>query len=429
MDKFKGLVVGSVLSDAIGLTREFKGKCHLDKIIFPYEHPIREWEKNDWSDDGDQCILLLELMIEKNLNQLSFAKKLFDWKENGFSELGDTSGKGIGGCTLSVIGDGMFLTNPVATAYGVWEGSGFCIAPNGSLMRTAILSYYTDYLRISKEIGEVTHADPRCIAACLALNQGIRLIIIKQFKNLKKNAIRPAIQYLMNQSTFPQTEIRGIPNRWVDTAYYFNHHGKRRYNYPQELIDYLNKSNDLNNLKLSDRTNMGYVYKCLGCALWGFGMVEYYYHENKQLPYIKLIKHIASYGGDADTNAVVVGAIFGTYLGYEQLYDQASKEINAMPHIDWLMKKFDQLTEDKENDITEPIKIEELDKLEEVDYQEVDYQEVDITTILTKTPKEEPTEHEKVERDKFKDFEEQFDDIEDEFEELSREELDGYEDA
>ncbi len=350
MDTLKGCMFGAALADAIGMTREFKGKCKPHKIIFPYTEDIREWKANDWTDDTDQMILLLELMIEKKLTQLEFAKKLHNWKDNGFKELGDTAGRGIGGCTMQVVGDGQFLINPTSAAAAAWQLSGYKLAPNGSLMRTAILSFTNSYLINSELMCRVTHSDPRCIAACLILNEGIRLIMYGKFNQLKKNAVKPGLKYLMGETSCPQMGVRGSSNRWVNQKYYIRGKSGIKYNYPQELIDYVNASVDLNNLQLADRIKLGYVYKCLGCALWAFAQVEYADYTHKVLDYITLIKQIVVFGGDADTNAVVAGAIFGSYLGYVNLYKQTSKEINAMPHSQWLMNKINQLGADSNSD-------------------------------------------------------------------------------
>ncbi len=346
MDTFKGLMFGSCLADAIGLTREFKGPCKIKDIKFPYKYDIREWKKGDWSDDSDMMILLLELMIEKNLTQRTFAKKLFNWKNNGFTELGDTVGCGIGGSTLSVINDGMFLINPQQAAEYFWNGSGHVVAANGALMRCAILSFTKNYLDMSEKMCKVTHADPRCVASCLTLNQGIRSIMFKKIKNLKKNSIGPGLKYLAKQTSCPTTDIRGVPSIWVDQNYHYNDkNGRLQYDYTRELLEYTLKSANLKDLNLNPNRNIciGYTYKCLGCALWAMDQVEKYNSCNEPLPYEYLIKQIVSFGGDADTNAIVAGAVFGAYLGYEELYKQVGHMIDAMPHSKWLMEKINSL--------------------------------------------------------------------------------------
>lgn len=347
MNTLKGLMFGSCLADAIGLTREFKGPCKIENIKFPYKYDLREWKANDFSDDTDQMILLLELMIEKNLTQRTFAKKLFDWKNNGFPEIGDTVGCGIGGSTLNVINDGMFLVSPQQSAEYFWNGSGCSVSANGALMRCAILSFTHNYLKVSEDICKVTHADPRCVASCLTLTHGIRSIMFKKFKNIKKNSIAPGLKYLTKQTCCPTTDIRGVPNNWVNKKYLYKNgvRGKVQYDYAQELLEVTAKSSDLKNLELNpDRgIGIGYTYKCLGCALFAMDQVEKYNSRNEQLPYERLIKQIASFGGDADTNCIVAGAVFGAYLGFKELYKQVGHMIDAMPHSSWLMGKINVL--------------------------------------------------------------------------------------
>ena len=56
---------------------------------------------------------------------------------NGFPELGDTSGMGIGTTTHAVISHDKFLTDPCEAARDVWECQGRNGAANGAVMRTS----------------------------------------------------------------------------------------------------------------------------------------------------------------------------------------------------------------------------------------------------------------------------------------------------
>ena len=195
MDKLRGLMFGSALADAIGLIGEFKKKEDISEIIFPYKKNIRDWVANDWTNNTDQMILLLELMIEDNVTPHAFAKKIQDWGRSGFPELGDESGVGMGGSTSGVIFNKNFLKEPFRVAETFWKNSGRVIAPNGSLMRTAVLSFCDNYLKVSYDMCRVTHTDPRCVASCLVLNHAIHLIRIGQIENLTAEASMAGFYY------------------------------------------------------------------------------------------------------------------------------------------------------------------------------------------------------------------------------------------
>ena len=58
--------------------------------------------KGDWTDDTDQMLLILLGIVENKGKVLKedFAKRMRNWAEEGFAELGD---RGNGGCNLITI--------------------------------------------------------------------------------------------------------------------------------------------------------------------------------------------------------------------------------------------------------------------------------------------------------------------------------------
>ena len=64
----------------------------------------------------------------------------------------------------------------------MWENSGRQVAPNGGVMRTSILGVH-DFGDIEKVIEntkaacKVTHADPRCIASCVAVTTAVAMML------------------------------------------------------------------------------------------------------------------------------------------------------------------------------------------------------------------------------------------------------------
>ena len=74
---------------------------------------------------------------------------------------------------------GLFL---LQAAEDVWKSSGRIVAPNGGVMRTSILGIH-DFGDIDAVIAntmaacKVTHADPRCLASCIAVTTAIALML------------------------------------------------------------------------------------------------------------------------------------------------------------------------------------------------------------------------------------------------------------
>jgi len=111
-------------------------------------------------------------------NPVQFAKDLLRWAHAGFSELGDVGGMGIGQTVNKVLTHEKFLKEPHVAAHDVWVASGRSIAPNGAVMRTAVLGipFHEDLERVVKNtlaISKTTHADPRCSASCVAVTTAI----------------------------------------------------------------------------------------------------------------------------------------------------------------------------------------------------------------------------------------------------------------
>lgn len=190
----KGLIYGQALGDAVGLQMEFKNKSQSLKypIVYPYQKQIRNFQLNDFTDDTDQMILLLDTIIESQHNFyddtfsendiLNFSEKLLSWKDHGFPELGDTQGLGIGSTINMVVSHENFLKDPINCSKEIWINSNKRLAANGAMMRTSVLSImnifksirdpltiHQDFYKSIKMMCLVTHYDLRCILSCWIL--------------------------------------------------------------------------------------------------------------------------------------------------------------------------------------------------------------------------------------------------------------------
>ena len=73
-------------------------------------------------------------------------------------------------------------------ATDVWENSGRYLAPNGGVMRTSVLGIqdFSDIKTVitnTEKACRVTHADPRCIASCVAVTTAIALMLQGKHRN------------------------------------------------------------------------------------------------------------------------------------------------------------------------------------------------------------------------------------------------------
>jgi len=93
-------------------------------------------------------------------------------------------------------------------------------------------------------------------------------------------------------------------------------------------------SESLHALSLSD-SGMGYVYKCLGSALWCLRGVQAQKESFKSA-----ITKLTMAGGDADTNGAVAGALMGALCGYDSL---PGKWRDGMKYEEWYAAKVESL--------------------------------------------------------------------------------------
>eukprot|EP00058_Branchiostoma_floridae_P016229 XP_002601717.1 hypothetical protein BRAFLDRAFT_76064 [Branchiostoma floridae] len=261
LDKVYGTIYGQCTGDAIGLLTEFMDKRKAIKYYQPpleYDMKVSDrhrdsWRTGDWTDDSDQMILIMQ--------------------------------------ALTYTGD--------KAAREVWEGTGQAAAPNGAVMRTSILGvhHFWDLDTVgenAKLFCQTTHADPRCVASCVAVTTAIAQMLQGEtdLEKIIKKSFRCASAYLNHDKQVDELQ-------W--------------YMEPRELEE----------LQLDAHGVIGYTYKTLGAGFWAL----------RQDNFRKAIERITMEAGDADTNAAVAGALLGCRLGRKSLPESWVKK---MPHKRWL---------------------------------------------------------------------------------------------
>ncbi|KAK3739518.1 hypothetical protein QZH41_016189, partial [Actinostola sp. cb2023] len=265
---------------------------------------------------GDAIGLLTEFMTKdeaREADELDFVQKFKVWTQTGYKELGDMGGMGIGQTTFNVILRREFLTNPHQAAHYVWEMSGKWVAPNGGVMRTSILGIQ-DFSNIdtvisnTRKICKVTHADPRCIASCVAVTTAIALML--QGKHCHGS------NYLYN--------VQDICNQAYEYAC-----GELETTEQKEELHKHMFAKSLADLGLCVGRAIGYTYKCLGAGFWVFRNCNDFRHG---------LTELIMEAGDADTNGAVAGALLGCKLGVEKLPDSW---LTGLLHKEWLDEQID----------------------------------------------------------------------------------------
>ncbi|KAF9396511.1 hypothetical protein BGX21_009498 [Mortierella sp. AD011] len=259
-DRILGCLFGNAVGDAYGLATEFMSKSTAHQcygngpIAFGTDpgYPVRidghrsKWERNDFTDDTDQMLLILQSLEQTQdgrLHAANFSKRLKEWSNIGFPEL-DTPPRGIGFTVGSTLSHPEFKYNPHKAAFDVsaavwhygaivlgtiWNSKGRTLAANGAVMRTAVLGIesFWDEARVVENAlaaAKVTHADPRSIVSALVSSVLISRLLRGGGQDATSDAAR-----VWNPSLGQQ-------------------------GYREGLLDYLRRGSDINGQQSADPT-------------------------------------------------------------------------------------------------------------------------------------------------------------------------------
>jgi ADP-ribosylglycohydrolase len=317
-EKIKATFWGQAIGDALGLGTEFMTteqiKTYYGSKPFTFSDIISDvhrdnWKKGDWSDDTDQMLVIVDTLLnDENINKvsLSFAHNLYNWYVNGVIELGDKGGVGIGTPVRWVLQEKEFLSNPKAAAREIWNDSPY--TENGCIMRTGILGTMNkpldEVVELTSEFCLVTHADPRCVAACVYL-----VVCIYYFVRSDLHAIE--INEVMDLA---QKEAIKVMRR-------LDNNNEEYENKFLALLQPISKIEDLKLDTPSIRSTIKQTFRCVVYALHSLKnrgsdpQALDGFLKNRGETFEKIMWDVILQGGDADTNAAVVCTMLGSYFG------------------------------------------------------------------------------------------------------------------
>lgn len=320
-DKFRGVMYGQAIGDALGFGAEFlsrkqvstnypDGLTHYSQIRFysPFSKQFESgenerWHAGDWTDDTEQMLCILDsLLALGRVDVCDIAKYLHEWA--------CTDGFAIGESVSKVVFNSDFLRDPQQTALQYWESTGRYAAANGAVMRTSVLGLwdYHDLAEVKSNAAEVcriTHADPRCVASCIA----VCLVIAR----------------LMESDQNIPTLVEDVENEVVEFHPELPTCFARARESSLEVFDLDQGLNE------NEPVTYGYTLKTLGAAFWVL------LHASDFEEGISAIIHE---GGDADTNAAVAGAMLGARFGFSGI---PSALVSGLRQRDTLETRLSQL--------------------------------------------------------------------------------------
>ncbi len=329
-DRIRGLVFGSALGDATGLATEFLSRedaaafygpdfafCPAPTITKPDTHRMM-FLRGDWTDDTDQLVLIMQSLLASRgvADDRDFAKRLLAWRESGFAELGDESAAGLGAHTKAVLQDPDFTSQPADVSRAHWAAKNGEAAANGGVMRTAITGVPNFFdratvLATTRAICRVTHADPRCVASCVAVAVCVSELLRgaeSDVRTIVDAAVDVAVEVLREEAAAVATTV------WSEGAAAT----------AAEELRACAAVTTLDELALDSPREIGYTFKCLGAGLWALRCDE---------GFVAAMRMITAEAGDADTNGALGGALLGCRLGFSQL---PQEWIGQLPHHAWL---------------------------------------------------------------------------------------------
>ncbi|KAK3826146.1 MAG: ADP-ribosylglycohydrolase-domain-containing protein [Benniella sp.] len=242
-DRILGCLFGNAVGDAYGLATEFMSKKSAQErygngpIAFGKDegYPVwidghrSRWDRNDFTDDTDQMLLLLQSLQQTQdgrLHAANFSKRLREWSVIGFPELG-TPPRGIGYTVGSTLSHPEFRFNPHKAAFDIWNVKGRTLAANGAIMRTSVLgveSFWNEAQVVENALAaaKVTHADPRSVVSALIASVLVSRLLRGGGQNLTEDTSRVWNPRLGQEE------------------------------YKQQLLDYLRRGTDINGEQSSD---------------------------------------------------------------------------------------------------------------------------------------------------------------------------------
>lgn len=389
-DKQIGGMMGQACGDAIGLFTEFTTRDEAQEMMAGHpielgpDYPekfqngynwghINRFIKNGWTDDTDQALSLLRaLYLQMNQKEdetlcsfeLLFARELKKWRcyglrtEDSFIGRSDPYCMGLGALVESVLRKSSFLKHAKQTAEDVW-GKKRDIplqnrpAANGAIMRTAPIGliFYrslNDVIFYTIEACKVTHADPRCIASCIAFNVAIALslrgydcdTLFKAAEEVGLASLRYELDLVAEKELLSEEETKDLDTLYEKLAEDFKAHLHGDWD-SLDLDEGYKDSKKMNKI--------GYTFKCLGAAFYALRLASQEEEKDDNL-FRTIIEMIAAEGGDADTNGAAAGALLGAYLGFKDRFPQNwTSQLADAPVLEQAIQHVEELSLKHEN--------------------------------------------------------------------------------
>jgi len=295
--KHCGALLGLAIGDALGTTHEFEemapppfpqlASAPLTGIVGGGPFGL---DAGQVTDDTQMACCLYATLRSGSFDPNDAARRYVEWSAVAFD---------IGTQTSSALARVAHGESPIEAGRNVWLRSGRNAAGNGSLMRTApigaILSATERERRLaSLADSAITHFDPRCRVACAAFNAAIAVAVsgaggAKDMWSAAEAEIAVAAELVADQYEADELECAVSALK-------------------TDLQMAAQSDPELYGPELHLHHHQGFVRVAFRLAFW----------ELLHRPMFRdAVLDAANRGGDADTNAAIVGALVGSSVGMD----------------------------------------------------------------------------------------------------------------
>lgn len=306
-----GALLGLAVGDALGTTYEF---ARIEQAPYPTlaTGPATDvvgagpfnLSPGQVTDDTQMAICIARSLVvprtEPHLDTLDLATRYVAWFQHAFD---------VGNQTANALG-AVESGTPVAQAgLHVWHTSDRRPAGNGSLMRTAPIGVYfasagpTAVIENAIADSLITHADPRCALAAAVFDVAIAHAIVARSASGADALGRAMVLAAREALPLAITKLRELfGNDSDDLAALANAEADLQRDFDAAFAT----EPGVYGTELDVHRTAGFVRVAFRLALW---------HCTHTLTWRDAVVDTASRGGDADTNAAIVGALLGARDG------------------------------------------------------------------------------------------------------------------
>ncbi|XP_050413834.1 uncharacterized protein LOC126828227 [Patella vulgata] len=341
-DKIIGMIYGAAIGDAIGISTRWMGP---DECSFYYPNPnitykdiiVGEnrvwWRQGDWTCNVDHMIIVLDSIISWAgvVDELDFSKRLLNWYQNGFTDLGDTEGVVLSQTLLQLFSMEDFTTNPHRAAEAVLKEPVYYNL-NGDLDSADSMSdsgidspQKSMFARCKKRLNAINIGscdDFGCDNAAVTRSPILGVPSFHDIIEVKNNAVRicrgthvksVCVASSVMISTMVALMLQGKYEDDIDGLIHESiSHGAEFISNQEERNEFLAlvKAEDLQSLNAREDGKGSHTFKPITAAIIAL---------KSKSDYKSTILDIVMSCGDSNSNACVAGAIMGCKMGFSRL--------------------------------------------------------------------------------------------------------------